>query len=76
MLMLESTSFHSAIDDERYYSMREICVYLGVCRDSAMKWIAHRGLPAHKIGNRWRFKKSEVDAWVHSGMADVNYKNI
>ena len=32
-------------------------------------WIAKRGMPASKVGRLWKFKVSEVDAWVKSGGA-------
>lgn len=35
--------------EDRYYSMPEICKYLGISRDSALKWIANKGMPAHKV---------------------------
>lgn len=34
------------------------------------QWIEHRGVPAHKIGRLWKFKLTEVDAWVRAGDAD------
>ena len=27
------------------------------------------GLPAHKVGKLWKFKKDEVDEWVRTGHA-------
>ncbi|MEH5099315.1 excisionase family DNA-binding protein [Atlantibacter hermannii] len=30
-------------------------------RDTVYKWIAEKGMPAHKIGRLWKFKKDEVD---------------
>ena len=31
-------------------------------------WIKkENGIPAHKIGKLWKFKKSELDEWVISG---------
>ena len=56
--------------EDRYYSMPEICKYLGISRDSALKWIANKGKPAHKICKKWKFKLSENDAWVNSGQAE------
>lgn len=50
--------------------MPEICKYLGISRDSALKWIANKGMPAHKVGKKWKFKLSEIDAWVNSGQAE------
>ena len=31
--------------------------------------IAKRNMPASKVGRLWKFKVSEVDAWVKSGGA-------
>ena len=55
--------------EDRYYSMPEICKYLGISRDSALKWIANKGMPAHKVGRGWKYKPSEVDEWIKSGKA-------
>ena len=54
---------------ERWYSMKEIMEYLGVSRDTALDWIDRRGMPAAKIGRLWKFKISEVDALMKSGVA-------
>ena len=56
--------------EDRYYSMPEICKYLGISSDSALKWIANKGMPAYKVGKKWKFKLSEIDAWVNSGKAE------
>jgi excisionase family DNA binding protein len=53
--------------DDRWLSVEEISVHLGVAKDSIYRWIERRGLPAHKVGKLWKFKKAEVDAWVRSG---------
>lgn len=53
----------------RWYSLKEICEYLGVSRDTIFKWIETKNMPAHKMGRQWKFKVSEVDAWVKSGGA-------
>jgi len=52
--------------DDRWFSVEEIAEHLGVTRDSVYRWIEKRGLPAHKLGKLWKFKKDEVDAWVRS----------
>ena len=52
---------------DQYYSMPEICKYLGISRDTALRWISTKDMPAHKIGKNWKFKISEIDEWVHSG---------
>ena len=40
---------------ERWSSVVEICEYLGVSRDTIYRWIADRGMPAHRLGRLWKF---------------------
>jgi excisionase family DNA binding protein len=56
--------------EDRWLSVDEIGGYLGVTRDTIYKWISDKGMPAHKIGRLWKFKKDEVDAWVRTGGAN------
>ena len=53
--------------EDRWLSVDEIAGYLGVRRDTIYRWINHKGIPAHKVGRLWKFKKDEVDEWVHGG---------
>ena len=56
------------INDDRWISIEEAGIYLGVNKDTIRNWIKREnGIPAHKIGKLWKFKKSELDAWIKSG---------
>ncbi len=55
--------------NEPWVSLDEIAKHMGVSRDTIYRAIEKRGLPAHKIGRLWKFKVSEVDAWVREGNA-------
>jgi excisionase family DNA binding protein len=57
--------------DDRWLSLAEIASYLGVSKDSVYRWVDMRDMPAQKIGRQWKFKVTEVDAWVRSGKANV-----
>ncbi len=51
--------------NEKWVSMEEICEHLGSSRDTIKKMIKTQNLPAYKIDRKWKFKISEVDAWMH-----------
>ena len=60
---------------EKWYTLKEVQAYLGVGRETILAWIAKRNMPAYKVGRLWKFKLSEVYAWIRSGgAADDNSK--
>ncbi len=44
--------------------IREASQYLGVSRETLYKYISEERLPAFKLGNRWKFKKTVLDRWM------------
>jgi len=58
--------------EDRWLSVDEIAEYLGVRRDTIYRWINDKGMPAHKIGRLWKFKKAQIDEWVEKGGAADN----
>lgn len=56
-------------DRNRWIGIEEAAEYLDVTKESIRNWIRREdlGIPAHKIGKLWKFKKSELDDWVKSG---------
>ena len=44
--------------------IRQCSEYLGISADSLYKYVSEGFIPAFKLGNRWRFKKTRVDAWM------------
>lgn len=55
--------------EDRWLSVDEIGKYLGVSCDTVYRWIDKQGMPAHRLGRRWKFKIDELDAWVKAGGA-------
>ena len=45
-------------------NIRQASAYLGVSPDTLYKYVAEERIPAFKLGNRWRFKKSKLDEWM------------
>ena len=54
---------------ERWQSLEEISKHLGVSKDTIRIWIKKDTIPYHKIGRQYKFRISEVDAWVESGQS-------
>lgn len=60
-------------NDDKWIGIEDTAEYLGVNKDSIRNWIKKEsGIPAHKIGKQWKFKKSELDAWVKSGQSAID----
>jgi excisionase family DNA binding protein len=38
--------------------------YLGISEDTLYKYAQAKRIPAFKLGNRWRFRKSAIDQWM------------
>jgi excisionase family DNA binding protein len=51
--------------------IRQAADYLGISADTLYKYASENFIPAFKLGNRWRFKKSRLDDWMdqQSGVA-------
>lgn len=57
-------------NEDKWISIEEAANYLGVNKDTIRNWIKkENGIPAHKIGKLWRFKKTELDNWIKSGQS-------
>jgi excisionase family DNA binding protein len=44
--------------------IRQAAEYLGISSDSLYKYASESLIPAFKLGNRWRFKRSLLDHWM------------
>jgi len=54
---------------DRWLSVEEIAEYLGVSKDTVYAWATGKGMPAHKVGRLWKFKRDEIDEWIRAGGA-------
>ena len=46
--------------------IREASDYLGVSRETLYKYVDEEKIPAFKLGNRWKFKKTLLDRWMET----------
>ena len=54
---------------EKWVDTKAVAEYLNINRQTVFVWIAQKTLPAVRVGKSWRFKLSEIDAWLRSGAA-------
>ena len=45
-------------------SIREASEYLGISPDTLYRYVYQDRIPAFKLGNRWKFKKTILDRWM------------
>src|SRR5581483_4866107 len=51
-------------DAREVMNIRQASQYLGVSPDTLYKYVYEEKIPAFKLGNRWKFKKSKLDQWM------------
>jgi excisionase family DNA binding protein len=52
---------------DRWLSVQEIALYLGISKETIYRWVEAKKIPAHKIGKQWKFQASEVNHWIKTG---------
>jgi PTS system nitrogen regulatory IIA component len=50
--------------DERLMSIKEVAEYLQVDMSTLYLWSQRGQIPAMKVGKMWRYRRSEIDAWL------------
>ncbi len=51
-------------DSREVMNIRQASQYLGVSPDTLYKYVYEEKIPAFKLGNRWKFKKTILDQWM------------
>lgn len=52
--------------------IRQASEYLGISPDTLYRYASEAFIPAFKLGNRWRFRRSRLDEWMdrQSGLSE------
>lgn len=58
--------------------IRQASDYLGISSDTLYKYASEAFIPAFKLGNRWRFRRSRLDEWMdrQSGIAQASAPKV
>jgi excisionase family DNA binding protein len=62
------------VDSREVMNIRQASQYLGVSPDTLYKYVGEQKIPAFKLGNRWRFKKSKLDEWMEEKSTQMENK--
>ena len=54
----------SMADAREVMNIRQASQYLGISPDTLYKYVSEETIPAFRLGNRWKFKKSILDSWM------------
>lgn len=49
---------------ENLLTTKQVAQYLRVDKFTVYRLVAQKKIPAYRVGNQWRFKKSMVEAWL------------
>jgi len=49
---------------EDILTIREVADYLKVTERTLYRLVQDGKLPAFKVGNSWRFRRADIDAWI------------
>jgi len=56
--------------------IRQAADYLGISPDTLYKYASVSFIPAFKLGNRWRFKKSRLDDWMDQQSGGISKAEV
>lgn len=59
-----ASAAHGQVAVREVMDIRQAAEYLGISGDTLYRYASEGFVPAFKLGNRWRFRKSLLDAWM------------
>lgn len=51
-------------DNNEVLSIDQLSRYLNVPKSTLYRLVRENGIPSHKVGKQWRFRKEAVDRWL------------
>jgi PTS system nitrogen regulatory IIA component len=51
--------------DDQLMSVRELADYLNINISTVYTWSQRGQIPAMKVGNMWRYRRSEIEEWLN-----------
>ena len=54
-------------EPEKWVNLETIAEHTGLSKDTIRNYIKKEMIPYYRIGKQYKFKLSEIDAWITSG---------
>jgi excisionase family DNA binding protein len=58
----------ASMSQEKFMTTKEVAQYLRVDQYTIYRLVTQKKIPAFKIGNQWRFKRSMLERWLKTKM--------
>ena len=58
----------TVIESREVMNIRQASQYLGISPDTLYRYITEGEIPAFKLGNRWKLRKTILDRWMERKM--------
>ncbi len=55
-------------------NVRQASQYLGISPDTLYRYITEGEIPAFKLGNRWKLRKTILDRWMERKMSQATVR--
>ena len=56
------------MNQDQFMTTKEVAQYLRVDQYTIYRLVTQKKIPAFKIGNQWRFKRSVLERWLKTKM--------
>ena len=60
------------IESREVMNVRQASQYLGISPDTLYRYITEGEIPAFKLGNRWKLRKTILDRWMERKMSQAH----
>lgn len=64
------------MENEQLMSVEQVAKYLQLNRSTVYDWAQKGKLPAIKLGQIWRFRRTELDAWLEAKKVEAKIEEI
>jgi excisionase family DNA binding protein len=67
-----SLEWYLVNESREVMNVRQASQYLGISPDTLYRYITEGEIPAFKLGNRWKLRKTILDRWMERKMSQVH----